>query len=100
MFLNYNTQRIETQAKNLIKMEERLREVLNDMNFKTLKQSHRQVSLWFDDIFVWYFLSSVCNNTVYFIINDETAVLPLARVKFCRDKTGTVDNLSGLSGKF
>ena len=41
MFLNYNTQRIETQAKNLIKMEERLREVLNDMNFKTLKQSHR-----------------------------------------------------------
>ena len=26
-------------------------------------------------------------------------MLPLARVKFCRDKTGTIDNLSGLSGK-
>jgi len=77
-----NAQKIETQAKNLLKMEERLREVLYEMNFETLKQSH-----------------SVCNNAVYFIINDETAVLPLARVKFCRDKTGTIDNLAGLSGK-
>ena len=36
---------------------------------------------------------------MFFIINDETAVLPLARVKFCRDKTGTIDNLNGLSGE-
>lgn len=82
MFFYNNAHKIETQAKNLIKMEERLREVLYEMNFETLKQSH-----------------SVCNNAVYFIINDETAVLPLARVKFCRDKTGTINNLAGLSGK-
>ena len=36
-----NAQKIETQAKNLLKMEERLREVLYEMNFETLKQSHR-----------------------------------------------------------
>ena len=41
VFLYNNAAKIETQAKNLIKMEERLREVLYEMNFDTLKQSHR-----------------------------------------------------------
>ena len=43
MYLQYNqTHKPETiQAKNLIKMEERVREVLYEMNFDTLKQSHR-----------------------------------------------------------
>jgi len=93
-------------------MEERLREVLYEMNFETLKQSHRYYLefitpldyiyryIAYIDIYSWIIiLFSVCNNAVYFIINDETAVLPLARVKFCRDKTGTIDNLAGLSGK-
>ena len=42
--------------------------------------------------------SSVSHNIPYFVVNDEVAVLPLPRSRFCKDEMGPIPSVSRING--